>query len=178
MFLQGANVQYVILDEVHKVAESLNSVSSDVIRLMLEWLHDGSLKGLVGFTGTAEAYRARFAKLGLQLVYSIPIDELVAAGFVAPFAELGAPFSYSARERRIRDLLDSYKAKTSAFTELVGSDRLRAWFAGLPMDERVAIGHESSEYVRGAQGLAVHPAEAPGGVGVGRQPATDRGRNS
>ena len=142
MFLQGANVQYVILDEVHKVAESLNSVSSDVIRLMLEWLHDGSLKGLVGFTGTAEAYRARFAKLGLQLVYSIPIDELVAAGFVAPFAELGAPFSYSARERRIRDLLDSYKAKTSAFTELVGSDRLRAWFAGLPMDERAAIGHE------------------------------------
>jgi hypothetical protein len=142
MFLQGANVQYVILDEVHKVAESLNSVSSDVIRLMLEWLHDGSLKGLVGFTGTAEAYRARFAKLGLQLVYSIPIDELVAAGFVAPFAELGAPFSYSARERRIRDLLDSYKAKTSAFTELVGSDRLRAWFAGLPIDERAAIGHD------------------------------------
>jgi hypothetical protein len=142
MFLQGANVQYVILDEVHKVAESLNSVSSDVIRLMLEWLRDGSLKGLVGFTGTAEAYRARFAKLGLQLVYSIPIDELVAAGFVAPFAELGAPFSYSARERRIRDLLDDYKAKTSTFMELVGGERLRAWFAEIPMDERVAVGHD------------------------------------
>jgi superfamily II DNA or RNA helicase len=142
MFLQGANVQYVILDEVHKVAESLNSVSSDVIRLMLEWLHDGSLRGLIGFTGTAEAYRARFAKLGLQLVYSIPIDELVAAGFVAPFAELGAPFSYSARERRIRDLLDGYKAKTSAFMELVGSERLRAWFAEIPMAERVAVGHD------------------------------------
>ena len=40
-----------------------------------------------------------------------------------------------------------------------------------------ARGHRprSSEYVRGAQGLAVHPAEAPGGMGVGRQPATDRG---
>jgi hypothetical protein len=108
MFLQGANVRYVILDEVHKVAESLNSVSADVIRLMIEWLRDGSLRGLIGFTGTAEAYRSRFAKLGLQLVYSIPIDELIAAGFVAPFAELGAPFSYSARERRIRDLLDGY----------------------------------------------------------------------
>jgi superfamily II DNA or RNA helicase len=142
MFLQGANVQYVILDEVHKVAENLSSVSSDVIRLMLDWLHDGSLKGLVGFTGTAEAYRSRFAKLGLQLVYSIPIEELVAAGFVAPFAELGAPFSYSARERHIRDLLDQYKAKIGAFMDLVGGERLRAWYAGIAMDERAAIGHE------------------------------------
>ena len=89
IFLQGANVQYVILDEVHKVAESLNSVSSDVIRLMLEWLHDGSLKGLVGFTGTAEAYRPRFAQLGLQLVYSIPIDELMAARLRRPLRRAG-----------------------------------------------------------------------------------------
>ena len=71
MFLQGANVQYVILDEVHKVAENLRSVSSEVTRLMLDWLEDGSVRGLIGFTGTAEAYRARFARLGLQLVYSI-----------------------------------------------------------------------------------------------------------
>lgn len=142
MFLQGANVQHVILDEVHKVAENLQGVSSDVIRLMVEWLNDGSLAGLIGFTGTAEAYRARFARLGLQLVYSIPIDELIAAGFVAPFAELGAPFAYSARERRIRELLDSYKALTSAFMDLVGGERLRAWFAELPMAERAAIGHD------------------------------------
>ena len=142
MFLQGANVQFVVLDEVHKVAENLRSVSSDVTRLLLEWLHDGSLQGLIGFTGTAEAYRARFAKLGLQLVYSIPIDELIAAGFVAPFAELGAPFSYSARERRIRDLLDGYKARMGAFMNLIGGDRLRLWFAEIPMDERMAIGHD------------------------------------
>lgn len=142
MFLQGANVQHVILDEVHKVAENLQGVSADVIRLMVEWLADGSLAGLIGFTGTAEAYRARFAKLGLQLVYSIPIDELIAAGFVAPFAELGAPFSYSARERRIRDLLDTYKAQTSAFMDLVGGERLRGWCAEIPLEERVAIGHD------------------------------------
>jgi superfamily II DNA or RNA helicase/DNA-binding transcriptional ArsR family regulator len=142
MFLQGANVQHVILDEVHKVAENLKSVSSDVIRLMLDWLNDGSLQGLIGFTGTAEAYRSRFARLGLDLVYTIPIDELIAAGFVAPFAELGAPFAYSARERRIRDLLDAYKAGTSRFMELVGGERLRAWFAGLPMTERMVIGHD------------------------------------
>jgi superfamily II DNA or RNA helicase len=141
MFLQGANAQYVILDEVHKVAEDLNSVSSDVIRLMVDWLNDGSLQGLIGFTGTAEAYRSRFARLGLQLVYSIPIDELIAAGFVAPFAELGAPFSYSARERRIRELLDEYKARAAEFMALVGAERLRGWFAGIPMEERVAIGH-------------------------------------
>jgi hypothetical protein len=142
MFLQGANVQYVILDEVHKVAENLKGVSADVIRLMVEWLNDGSVQGLIGFTGTAEAYRSRFARLGLDLVYTIPIDELIAAGFVAPFAELGAPFSYSARERRIRDLLDAYKAYTSAFMGMIGGERLRAWFASTPMDERVAIGHD------------------------------------
>jgi hypothetical protein len=142
MFLQGANVQYVILDEVHKVAENLNSVSSDVIRLMVEWLRDGSLSGLIGFTGTAEAYRSRFVRLGLQLVYSIPIDELIAAGFVAPFAELGAPFAYSARERRIRDLLDAYKAGMAATMTLIGGARLRRWFAEIPLDERVAAGHE------------------------------------
>lgn len=142
MFLQGANVQYVILDEVHKVAENLQGVSADVIRLMRAWLGDGSLQGLIGFTGTAEAYRARFTKLGLDLVYTIPIDELIAAGFVAPFAELGTAFAYSARERRIRDLLDRYKAQTSAFMALIGGDRLRAWFAALPLADRVTIGHD------------------------------------
>ncbi|MEZ4639486.1 MAG: hypothetical protein R2856_31760 [Caldilineaceae bacterium] len=60
MFLQGATVQGVILDEVHKVAENLSGVSADVTRLMLEWLKDGSLPRLIGFTGTAEAYRSRF----------------------------------------------------------------------------------------------------------------------
>ncbi len=142
MFLQGANVQYVVLDEVHKVVENLESVSSDVIRLMLEWMNDGSVQALIGFTGTAEAYRARFAKLGLQLVYSIPMDELIAAGFVAPFAEAGAPFSYSARERRIRELLDAYKDKTLEFMALVGGENLRAWFAEIPMEQRVHIGYE------------------------------------
>jgi superfamily II DNA or RNA helicase len=87
---------------------------------MMDWLNDGSLQALIGFTGTAEAYRSRFTKLGLQLVYSIPIDELIAAGFVAPFTEMGAPFSYSTRERRIRELLDTYKAHTSAFIDMLG----------------------------------------------------------
>ena len=154
MFLQGANVQYVILDEVHKVVENLKGVSSDVIRLMVDWLNDGSLRGLIGFTGTAEAYRSRFAKLGLQLAYTIPIDELIAAGFVAPFAELGAPFSYSARERRIRDLLDAYKAHTSAFLDLIGGQQLRVWFAAIPLEDRVAIGHELLNMYQGRKDWA------------------------
>lgn len=141
MFLQGANVQYVVLDEVHKVAANLMSVSSNVIRLMTEWLRDGSLRGLVGFTGTAEAYRSRFVNLGLELVYSIPIDELIAAGYVAPFAELGFPFAYSSREREIRNLLDRYKELTGAFMRLIGDARLRSWFADIPLEERIAIGH-------------------------------------
>ena len=149
MFMQGANVQHVIIDEVHKVAENLKSVSSDVIRLMLEWLHDGSLQGLIGFTGTAEAYRSRFNKLGLDLVYSIPIDELIAAGFVAPFAELGAAFAYSEKERQIRSLLDRYKKHTRSFISLIGGKWLRNRFAGIPMDERLSIGHELLNIYKG-----------------------------
>ena len=167
-------MQYVVLDEVHKVAENLNSVSSDVIRLMLEWLDDGSLQGLIGFTGTAEAYRSRFAKLGLELVYTIPIDELIAAGFVAPFAELGMPFSYSARERRIRDLLDAYKAQHQ---RVHGADRRRATARLVRRNPHGrARGHRprSVEHVPGTQGLARRPAEAPDAMGVGRQPAADR----
>jgi superfamily II DNA or RNA helicase len=155
MFLQGANVQHVILDEVHKVVENMKSVSSDVIRLMVDWLRDGSLHGLIGFTGTAEAYRSRFARLGLKLVYTIPIDELIAAGYVAPFAELGAPFSYSVRERRIRDLLDAFKAGTHRFMDLVGGEQLRAWFAEIPMAERATIGHDLLGMYQGRKDWAV-----------------------
>jgi superfamily II DNA or RNA helicase len=93
MFLQGNGVRYVILDEVHKVAEDLRSVSADVTRLMTEWLRDGSLRGVIGFSGTAAAYRRRFPRLGLQLVYTMPAADLIACGFVAPFAEVGVPFA-------------------------------------------------------------------------------------
>ncbi len=149
MFLQGANIQYVILDEVHKVVEDMKRVSSSVARLMVEWLEDGSVRGLIGFTGTAESYRDRFTQLGLHLVYNIPIDELVAAGFVAPFAEMGVPFSLSTRERQIRSLLDAYKMKMSAFMQMLGSERLRAWFADIPMEQRLTLGHDILNMYRG-----------------------------
>jgi hypothetical protein len=142
VFLQGNNIQYVVLDEVHKVVEDVHSVSADVTRVLMDWVKDGSLKGALGFSGTAAAYRPRFAQLGLQLVYIMPAAELIANGFVAPFAEFGVPFAYSDREQRIRDLLDVYKAQLRNFMALIGSDTLRSWFAEIPLEERVALGRD------------------------------------
>ncbi|HEY7062588.1 MAG TPA: DEAD/DEAH box helicase [Chloroflexota bacterium] len=148
-FLQAANVQYVALDEVHKVVEDMRSVSADVTRQLVEWLNDGSIRGLIGFSGTAEAYRPRFAELGLKLAHSIPLDDLISCGFVAPFAEFGVPFANSARERRIRELLDQYKGILQDYLHLLGAERLRGWFAAIPLPERVAIGRDLLRMYRG-----------------------------
>jgi hypothetical protein len=153
-FLQAADVRYVILDEVHKVVEDMKSVSADVTRQLVEWVHDGSIAGLIGFSGTAEAYRPRFTELGLTLAHAIPLDALIGCGFVAPFVEFGTAFANSERERRIRDLLDDYKAEMLAFLELVGGERLRSWFAEIPMEDRVAIGRRL---------LRMYPGRGDGG---------------
>jgi DEAD/DEAH box helicase len=172
MFLQEANVRYVLLDEVHKVVEDMASVSADVTRQLVAWVRDGSIHGLAGFSGTAEAYRPRFAQLGLRLAHSIPLVELVASGFVAPFAELGVPYSNSARERRIRDELDAYKARLLAFLEELGTDRLRGWFAEVPMEQRVRIARDRLRMFPGrpdgdelvARRLADREHEGPMGI--------------
>ncbi len=142
IFLQGAGIQYVILDEVHKVAEDLKSTSAHVTGLLTEWLEDGSLRGLVGFSGTASAYRKHFEKLGLHLVYSMPATDLIAYGFVAPFAELGVPFAYSDREQRVRKLIDRYKELLRQFFELLGGNTLRARFAAIPLEERITVAQD------------------------------------
>jgi hypothetical protein len=149
MFLQQANVQAVLLDEVHKVVADMHSVATEVTRVLVEWRGDNSIRGLVGFSGTAEAYRSRFAELGLDLVHSVPIDDLVAAGFVAPFTELGVPFARSAREQQIRESLEQVKAGVRDLFALVGSDRLRAWFNALDLEDRLRIGHEVLGMYRG-----------------------------
>ncbi len=142
IFLQGNNVQYVLFDEVHKVVDDMHSVSADVTRLLVEWLRDGSIRGAIGFSGTAAPYRPRFAQLGLQLVYVMPAAELIAYGFVAPFAEFGVPFAYSDRERQVRELLDRYKAATREFIALIGVERLRTWFAAIPLEERIMLARD------------------------------------
>ena len=68
---------------------------------------------------------------------------------MAPFAEFGVPFANSARERRIRDLLDIYKSDLAAYTRLLGGERLRGWFAELPLEERVAIARDHLGMYRG-----------------------------
>ncbi|GAC1626528.1 MAG: hypothetical protein NVS4B11_23220 [Ktedonobacteraceae bacterium] len=152
MFLQGNNIQYVIFDEVHKVVEDVHSVSADVTHVLMEWVQDGSLKGAIGFSGTAAAYRARFAQLGLKLVYILSAAELIAYGFVAPFSECGVPFAYSDREQRIRNLLDAYKALLRDFVTLIGSANLRLWFSETPMEERVMLGRNLLRMYGGANG--------------------------
>lgn len=149
MFLQEANVHYVVLDEIHKVVEDMHSISTQVTRVLTEWVEDGSLRGLVGFSGTAEAYRKRFNNIGLDLVHSVPMDDLVAAGFVAPFTELGVPFAFSDRERQIRELLDQYKALLRDYFSILGPDKLRRFFAGIPLEERIHIGHDLLGMYRG-----------------------------
>jgi superfamily II DNA or RNA helicase len=140
IFLMGANVRYVIFDEVHKVVDDVHSVSAEVTRVLTEWLRDGSLTGAIGFSGTAAAYRNRFPQLGLELVHVMPAAELIAYGFVAPFAELGVPFAFSEREQRVRQLVDEYKELLKSFlNDAVGAPRLRTWFAELPMDDRAAM---------------------------------------
>ncbi len=141
-FLQSANIQYVILDEVHKVVEDMHSTTTAVTRLLVEWLNDTSLRALIGFSGTADAYRSRFSELGLRLAHSVPIDDLVAAGFVAPFAEIGLPFAYSTRERCIRSLLDEYKDLLRDYYALLGPAALRDTFATLPDEQRAHIAHD------------------------------------
>ena len=149
IFLQLANIQSVILDEVHKVAENMKSGSAAVTRLLAEWLQDTSLRGLIGFSGTAESYRSRFERLGLHLVHNIPLDDLIAYGFVAPFAEFGVPFAYSDRERKVRNFLDEYKEHLRNYFAWLGPANLRKLFSEVPLEVRVAIGRDLLGMYRG-----------------------------
>ncbi|MBU0944829.1 MAG: DEAD/DEAH box helicase family protein [Proteobacteria bacterium] len=149
IFLQGSGIQYVILDEVHKVAEDLKSVSAQVTSLLTEWLQDGSLRGLIGFSGTASAYRKKFEKLGLHLVYTMPATDLIAYGFVAPFAEFGIPFAYSDREQRVRKSISNYKKLMKDFFELLDGNTLRTQFAFIPLEERLAVARDLLHLYKG-----------------------------
>lgn len=153
IFLQEANVQYVVLDEVHKVVENMKSTSWAVTDLLAEWLRDTSIRGLIGFSGTAETYRSRFERLGLDLAHRIPLDDLIAYGFVAPFAVFGAPFAYSSRERQVRILLDEYKEHLRSYFDLLGPGHLRDLFATIPMEKRVAIGRDLLGMYRGRRNV-------------------------
>lgn len=141
-FLQGNNIKYVILDEVHKVAEDTKSVSARVTLLITEWLQDGSLRGLIGFSGTAAAFRDRFETLGLELVYTMPAADLIGYGFVAPFAEYGVPFTYSDREKSSILLLKKYRSYILEYIDLLGYNKLKKLFTDIPLEKRIFIGRD------------------------------------
>jgi superfamily II DNA or RNA helicase len=149
-WLTALNVQHVILDEVHKVAQDLDSPTARLAAAVAAWNRSGTIRNLVGFSGTAAAYRDRFEQLGLELVYIVPAVELIAYGFVAPFTELSAPFAYSALEREIHDALDQFKDHLRNFYAAVGAAELRSRWADIPLERRMAatralgIGESSS----------------------------------
>jgi superfamily II DNA or RNA helicase len=62
-YLSNERIEYVMLDEAHKVVEDLDSASAQVIKVATAAYRDGDLRGVVGFTGTASAYRSRFELL-------------------------------------------------------------------------------------------------------------------
>jgi hypothetical protein len=141
-FLSDERIEYVMLDEAHKVVEDLDSASAQVVKVVTATYREQQLRGVVGFTGTASAYRSRFEQLGLKLVHIIPALELIAYGYVAPFVEFGIPFAYSERERQVRELLDAYKEQVRRFTALAGVESLRAQFAAIPIEQRVRIARD------------------------------------
>ena len=66
------------------------SMSSDVMRLLVAWLSDASLRGLIGTSGTAEAYGPRFPGLGPGLAHAIPLDALIGLVSSRPLPSWGA----------------------------------------------------------------------------------------
>jgi hypothetical protein len=137
-WIRPYNVQHVILDEVHKVVQDLRSPSARLAGALARWNRQGAVRNLVGFSGTAAAFRRGFAALGLELVYTVPAVELIAYGFVAPFAELAIPFAYSAREKEIHDGLERYKSALRRFYAALGGSALRRRWAALPLEQRLA----------------------------------------
>jgi hypothetical protein len=136
-WMRAFAIQHVILDEVHKVAQEMESPSARLARALADWNRTGNLRDLIGFSGTAAAYEQRLAALGLDLVHRVPELELIAYGFVAPFAELAVPFAYSEREKAIHETLARYKERLRAFYASVGGPALRARWAALPLARRL-----------------------------------------
>jgi len=141
-FFSAANVRYIILDEVHKIADNPQGSWADLTRSFAERLRQAKLQGLIGFSGTAAAYRDRFPVLGLELIYIIPAADLIAHGFVAPFAEFGIPFTYSSREIKVRDLLERYKLVMNRYLAMIDIRRLVSLLAGIPAEKRMSIARD------------------------------------
>jgi superfamily II DNA or RNA helicase len=172
-FLQGNNVRHVILDEVHKVATSASSPAAEMTRVFMQWLRDRSLSGVIGFSGTVRTHERQLESLGLNIASVLGSRELIAQGWVAPFAEFGAPFTYSDRERGILSLIEKYRGLLRLYLDELDGARVRATFAAIPFAERVRIAsllrmygsrREAAELIaermkRWESGAAIHLSE-------------------
>jgi superfamily II DNA or RNA helicase len=147
-FLACHNVRHVVLDEVHKVVADPASPTSDAVRVMMEWLRDGSLDSVVGLSATLVGLEPGLAAIGLELACVLGPAELIAQGWVAAFTELGVPFSWSARERQVVAHLDEYRAALLAYLDAMGGPWLRAQFAAIPLEDRVATARRLGMYGR------------------------------
>jgi hypothetical protein len=145
-FLQAHGVRHVILDEVHKVVADPASPTAAAMRVLVAWLRDGSLRSLIGLSATLVGLEAQLSELGLELACALRPEELIAQGWVAPFTELGVPFSWSARERQILDRVEAYRADLQAYLQRLGGPWLRARFAAIPIEERVQAGGHLGMY--------------------------------
>jgi superfamily II DNA or RNA helicase len=137
-FFEQNKIKSVILDEIHGVVDDPDSTGSALVAALREMLDRGALSHLVGFSGTASAYRARFDQLGLRIAHIVPAIKLVASGFVAPYAEFGVAFGYSKRELQIRDALERYKQVLHAFLEIITEPVIKAYIK-IPIDRRTEI---------------------------------------
>ncbi|MBN1191083.1 MAG: DEAD/DEAH box helicase family protein [Dehalococcoidales bacterium] len=150
--LTRMKVRYIILDEVHKVVDDLNSPSAAMTKNLSTMLSQGKIHGFIGFSGTAAAYREKFAEIGLELVYIIPSAELIAHGFVAPFAEFGIPFTYSEREMKVRSLLQEYKKVMNQYLEQLDLNKLTSLFSDIETSRRFEIARDFLQMYEGDPG--------------------------
>jgi superfamily II DNA or RNA helicase len=138
-FIETFGVQFVVLDEAHKVIDDLRGHTANVVRQLTDKLSNDQLRGLIGFSATLSIPKRRFQNVGLQLVYRIPLVELVSSGFVAPFAEFGVPYAFSAREQQIRLLLEEFRKLYRRFLAICDVDFVRSEYTRIPLEQRVLI---------------------------------------
>ncbi len=135
-FIDTFGVEYVVLDEAHKVVDDLESVSANVVRLLTNKLAKGKISGLIGFSGTLNVSKRRFESVGLRLVHRVPLLEMLGTGFVAPFAEFGVPYALSKREQTVGELLDAFRLMFREFLSLCDKELVRAEFLKIDFEQR------------------------------------------
>lgn len=138
-FLQKNTVKHVILDEVHKLVADPDSTEARCGLALRQQLNAGQLLSLVGFSATLTPFRRQLAATGLELSYVLQVAELICRGWVAPFAEFGAPFNYSERERELANLIAEYRTALVDYVRRIGAGQLRSWFRSIPLDQRVRL---------------------------------------